>query len=162
MSGLEFILEVKGLSKKEASELLGETPQVLNNWLNRGIPKKKLSEISSLLNVPTEYIDRHLTLTEQMVISNKFKQEEFKNKVFEKNYKKLVKEITKLSDSDDAMYVLAQIVENLNNLDDEKIKTLYHTLILMNGKDVSWGSVDRLESDFEKDLFLVLKKHNKL
>ena len=49
---LRQIAQERGLSQKEMAEILGISPQSLNNWIKRGIPAAQIFDVSKRLGVP--------------------------------------------------------------------------------------------------------------
>lgn len=64
MSGLEFCLNVRGISQTELADELGIQKQNIHKWVKdiQGISKKHISAIENILAIPKEYfMERSLT-----------------------------------------------------------------------------------------------------
>jgi transcriptional regulator with XRE-family HTH domain len=185
MTGLEYVLELKGLSKKEGAEICNVSPQVLNNWIKRGIPQKRINEVSEILNVPQEYLNEEATTSNKISIKQHLEQVSEKD---EPKYTDIIPYVLEmveklLSDdqvieiswnpsavidsamiSEEALAVFTDATVIMNDIKNEedfnKLYTLRKFLSLLYIKDTSWETnVEDSRDEMWNDLFILLKKH---
>lgn len=70
MIGLEFILELYGVSSTELAEKLGIAKQNISRWFSgdRKIPEKYFSEIYELFKIPSEYYSKEIGYLDKLKI----------------------------------------------------------------------------------------------
>ena len=71
MNGLEFCLNVRGVSQTELADELGIQKQNIHKWVKdiQGISKKHISAIENILAIPKEYfIGRSLTMENEIKV----------------------------------------------------------------------------------------------
>lgn len=73
MTVFGLLVKADNINLSDLARKLNVTPQVVNSWTKgRKIPKKRISEIANILNVPEEFILMHnigkITLPEKILI----------------------------------------------------------------------------------------------
>jgi len=182
---LEYIIELKGLKKKEVAEIAGDYPQSLNNWLKqkRPIPKEKLLKLSEYFNIPVEYFEKEATIDNQHAVKNLMQKNErsLNPSIYSEVIPIILNDIDKLLRNDtnvDSLYngeytISERALEIFSDLtlllkmyeseDVEKMFVIENFLKMLLLRDTSWETnVDEHNNEFWKDLFIVLKRHSVL
>lgn len=62
MTGLEYVLFVKGVVGTHLAEMLGVSPQLVNHWLKarRTIPHEYLEILEKEFGIPSSYLTRYI------------------------------------------------------------------------------------------------------
>ncbi|WP_404467239.1 helix-turn-helix domain-containing protein [Planococcus rifietoensis] len=74
MIGLEYIVKEFHLGYKELSNKLGISPQTIQDWLKkrRSIPQKRLEQLASIFNLPTEFFQKELNSIEMQEVAIRY------------------------------------------------------------------------------------------
>jgi transcriptional regulator with XRE-family HTH domain len=178
MIGLEYIIQFKGLKKKDVAEIVEAFPQALNDWLKqrRPIPKEKLEKLSNHFNIPSDLIENEISMANKIEIERLLLPSESD---LEKYIPKVLSDLEKHLRDDEVIHtmyrdyttsestfdILTDLVIVLNDvsstLEFEKLNTIKYLLTMLYMYDKSWEkNFEDTNNDLWKDLFYVLKRHH--